>query len=268
MTLTQTGYAGLAATERAGSCPDAPAFVLLHGLTFDRRMWEPILEALPPEHRAIALDLPAHGGSPGLAERGLAPVADAVHAAVAEAGIAAPIVVGHSIAGPIASIYAAAYPAAGVVSIEAPIRLEPFAVMLHSVAGRLSGAGFDPVWSRLRESWLMDQIAQPNRELLRPADSASQDVVLCYQSDLLERPLDEVARWRDEGMAAVAASGIPYVCLLAKPPDAADVAWLAERVPSARVVVWPVEHHFPHLARPELFAQLLAETVGCVPAPA
>jgi len=114
----------------------------------------------------------------------------------------------------------------------------------------------------------MDRIAQPHRELLRPADSASQDVVLRYQSDLLERPLDEVARWRDEGMAAVAAAGIPYVCLLANPPDPADVAWLAERAPSARVVVWPVEHHFPHLARPGLFAQLLAETARRVPAPA
>lgn len=266
MPLRPVTYAGLAATERPGTDPEAPAFVLLHGLTFDRRMWEPTLELLPPEHRAIALDLPAHGGSPGLAERGLAPVADAVHAAVADAGIAAPIVVGHSIGGPIASNYASAHPAAGVVSIEAPIRLEPFAVMFRSVAAELSGPGFDAVWSHLRESWQMDRIAQPHRELLRPADSASPDVVLCYQADLLERPLEDVLRWRDEGMAAVAAAGIPYVCLLANPPDPADVVWLTERVPAAQVVVWPVEHHFPHLARPVLFAELLAEVARRVPA--
>jgi pimeloyl-ACP methyl ester carboxylesterase len=68
-------------------------------------------------------------------------------------------------------------------------------------------------------------------------------------------------RWRDEAMAAVAAAGAPYLCLLANEPAEADVAWLAERVPQAEVVVWPVEHHFPHLARPALFASLLGELV-------
>src|SRR5689334_6004059 len=243
-------YAGLAATERPSTDPAAAAFVLLHGLTFDRSMWDPVLELLPPGHRAIAFDLPAHGGSPALAARGLAPVADALQAAVAEAGIETPVVVGHSIGGPIASIYAAAHSAAGVVSVEAPIRFEPFAGMLRAIAPQLAGPGFDAVWSEIRATFLMDMIPPPQRELLRPADRASQDVVLRYQADLLERPLDEVVRWREEGMAAVAASGIPYVCLFANRPDPADVAWLAERVPAAEVVVWPVEHHFPHLAHP------------------
>lgn len=173
MTLHSTRYAGLAATQRPGTDPAAPAFVLLHGLTFDRRMWDPILDLLPGAHRALAFDLPGHGGSEALKERGLAPVAESVHTAVTEAGVVAPIVVGHSIGGPIASIYASAHAAAGVVSVEA--------------------------------------------------------------------------------------AGIPYVCLLANPVDSADRDWLAERVPAADVVVWPVEHHFPHLARPGLFASLLAE---------
>lgn len=94
----------------------------------------------------------------------------------------------------------------------------------------------------------------------------AQDVVLRYQADLLERPLDDVRRWRDEAMAAAAAAGIPYVSLLANAPDPEDVAWLVERMPAAQVVVWPVEHHFPHLARPDLFVQLLAELADRVPA--
>jgi len=62
-------------------------------------------------------------------------------------------------------------------------------------------------------------------------------------------------------MAAVATSGVPYLCLLANEPPAADVAWLEERVPQAEVVVWPVDHHFPHLARPALFVNLLGGLV-------
>ena len=53
-----------------------PTFVLLHGLTFDRRLWEPVLAALPASAPAVALDLPGHGAEPPLPEPGLEPVAD------------------------------------------------------------------------------------------------------------------------------------------------------------------------------------------------
>jgi pimeloyl-ACP methyl ester carboxylesterase len=263
MPHSHTSYAGLAATERPGSDPEAPAFVFLHGLTFDRRMWGPILAELPAPHRAIALDLPGHGGSPPYRSRGLAAAVAAVHAAVEAAGIDAPIVVGHSIGGPIATIYASDYPTAGAVGIEAPIRLEPFAGMLAAVAPQLAGPGFGEVWSRLEAGLQTDRVPPEHRELLERRDLPVQDLFLRYQADLLERPIAEVVRWRDERMAAVAAAGVPHLCLLANEPDAADVAWLAERVPQANVVVWPVGHHFPHLARPARFADLLGQLVRC-----
>src|SRR5207248_2574150 len=104
-----------------------------------------------------------------------------------------------------------------------------------------------------------DLVPARYRDLLRSDAGPVQDLFLRYQADILERPLAEVVQWRDEGLAAVAASGVPYVCLLANEPDPADVAWLEELVPQAEVVVWPVAHHFPHLARPALFAELLGE---------
>lgn len=254
-------YAGLAATERPGTDPEAPAVVFLHGLTFDSRMWEPVLGELPAVHRAIALDLPGHGASPPFAARGLAALADAVHAAVEAAAVDSPIVVGHSIGGPVASIYGSVHPSAGVVSIEAPIRLEPFAAMLRAVAAQLSGPGFAEFWSQLDASMRVDLVPAQYRDLLREDAGPVQELFLRYQADLLERPIEEVVRWRDEAMAAFAAFGVPYLSLLATEPDPADVAWLEELVPQAEVVVWPVGHHFPHLARPALFANLLGELV-------
>ena len=256
-----TTYAGLAATERPGTDPGAPAFVFLHGLSFDRRMWEPILAELPAAHRAIALDLPGHGCSPPFAAHGLAAVVDAVHAAVDAAELDAPIVVGHSIGGPIASIYASVHPTAGVVSIEAPIRLEPFAEMLRAVGRQLTGPGFAAFWEQIDASMQADRVSVQYRDLLGGDAGPVQDLFLRYQADILERPIAEVLRWRDEGMAAVAASGVPYLSLLANEPDPADVAWFEELVPQAEVVVWPVGHHFPHLARPALFAHLLGGLV-------
>jgi pimeloyl-ACP methyl ester carboxylesterase len=39
--------------------------VFVHGLTFDRRSWRPIIERLDGSVRSIAVDLPAHGESRG-----------------------------------------------------------------------------------------------------------------------------------------------------------------------------------------------------------
>src|SRR5258707_8062413 len=44
-----------------------PPLVLLHGLTFDRTSWHPVLAeltALDPGQPVLALDLPGHGESP------------------------------------------------------------------------------------------------------------------------------------------------------------------------------------------------------------
>lgn len=241
----------------ATATTDTTSFVLLHGLTFDHRMWAPVIDELPAGRRALALDLPGHGGTPLPRRRGLAPVVDAVHEAVLDAGLDRPVMVGHSIGGPIAAIYAATYPAAGVVSVDAPLRFEPFAEALVRLRPLLAGDGFDETWSTFQESWRMDLVPSDRRELLRAGEHGSQEVVLSYQADLLERPLEDVVRWREDGMSRLAAAGTPFVSVHAGSVDPGEAAWLRDMLPQAEIVVWPVEHHFPHLADPRRFAGLL-----------
>jgi len=38
-----------------------PALVFVHGAVLNRRMWDPVIEALPGDWRTAALDLPGHG---------------------------------------------------------------------------------------------------------------------------------------------------------------------------------------------------------------
>lgn len=114
----------------------------------------------------------------------------------------------------------------------------------------------------------MDLVPPEHRELLRAGEHASQAVVLSYQSDLLERPFDEVARRRDEGLSRLARAGTPYMSLQANPVPPVERAWLAERLPQAEILVWPVGHHFPHLADPARFAALLARLAAAAPDPA
>jgi pimeloyl-ACP methyl ester carboxylesterase len=240
-------------------------FVFLHGLTFDHRMWDPVLELLPDAHPAIAFDLPGHGGSPLLRESGLAPVAAALHEAVRDASLDRPVVVGHSIGGPLATIYAATYPAAGVVSIDAPIRIEPFAALLASIRPQLTGGRFHEAWAILRQSMQIDRVPHPRRHLLDAGEHASQEVVLSYQADLLERPLDEVIRWWDAGLGELRRLGLPYVTLHSKPVDQEERNALLERLPQAEMLAWPVGHHFPHLAHPARLAALLTGLAAGTP---
>ena len=250
-------WAGLSGREHGDESATGRPLVFLHGLTFDCRMWDPVLEHLPRGHRALAFDLPGHGASPALGGSGLAPVVDAVHAAILAAGLDRPILVGHSIGGPLAAIYAATHPAAAVVSIDAPIRLESFAAFLASIRPQLTGDGFDETWAHVRQGMQVERVPAVRRRLLRAGDCASQEVVLSYQSDVLERPLDDVVRCRDSGLRRLGEQRTPYVALQAGAVDDADRDWLVERIPHAEIVVWPVEHHFPHLAHPARLGALL-----------
>jgi pimeloyl-ACP methyl ester carboxylesterase len=233
-------------------------FVFLHGLTFDRLMWDPVMAALSDDQHAIALDLPGHGGSRILERPGLEAVADAVNEAVLDAETDAPILVGHSIGGPIAAIYAAKYPSAGVISIAASLRLEPFAALLRSLRTKLVGDGFAEIWAGFQESWHVELVPAEWRELLRAGRQAPQQLVLDYQSDLLDRPLEDVVRRRDWTLARLRDAGTPYLDLHAQTVDPVELAWLLKRLPQARSVVWPVPHHFPQLDDPARFAGVLA----------
>ena len=80
-----------------GSADDRPPLVMLHGLTFDRRQWQPVLRKLvsmEPDRRIIAVGLPGHGELANHPSYDLGSVVVAVHAAVDKVGFAAPVVVG------------------------------------------------------------------------------------------------------------------------------------------------------------------------------
>jgi len=254
-------WAGLAGRSHGDPAARGCPIAFLHGLTFDHHMWDPVIEALPSSHPTIAFDLPGHGSSASLLRPGLAPAIDAIHAAVQEAQLDPPILVGHSIGGPLATLYAAQHPTAGVLSINAPLRIEPFAELLRSLHNQLACDGFASAWSMFQTSMQMELLPAAARALLkasdRPGDERLQQQVLAYQADLLHGPLEEVVRWRDAGMSRLRDTGIPYLTLHSNCIDRSDRAWLSDRLPNAEILVWPVGHHFPHLSDPTRFAALV-----------
>ena len=252
--------AGLAADDW-GESDTRPPLVLLHGLTFDRSLWRPSLDELQrkdPGRRVLALDLPGHGASRGWPSYDVESVASGVHSAVEEAQLQSPVVVGHSIGGVIATVYAARYPTRGVINVDQPLQVAPFAALVQSLAGKLRGPAFPAVWQMFATSMHIERLPHAGQQLVRSSSRPRQDLVLGYWREVLDRPASELADMVGATLAAVRATGVPYL-LVAGDDLAADYRnWLTEMLPHAKVTVLPGSGHFPHIAYPGRFAACLA----------
>ena len=261
--VPSTTYAGLAADD-LGRPDDRAPIVLLHGLTFDRTMWRPALaelETIDPGRRAIALDLPGHGESPDASSYALEATVERVRAAIVEAGLRDPILVGHSASASVAAMYATRYPTSGIVLVEGGFLVAPFAEMLRSMEPVLRGPGFGAAWSRISEyAFRLDEVPADVRSFVEATSRPRQDVVLGYWQDLFERTPAELQAWVDEGAATLRQSGLSVTSVVGQDPVADETAWLEANLPAARTLVWPGSGHFPHLAHPRAFAELLATT--------
>jgi pimeloyl-ACP methyl ester carboxylesterase len=249
------------AGELGGRDDARPPLVLLHGLTFDRKMWRPALtalEAADPGRRTLTLDLPGHGDSPPRPTYAMAESVERVHRAVEEAGLVAPVLVGHSLGAVISTIYATEYPVSGVLNVDQSLEVEPFAANVASLRDALAGPGFPAVWERFAASMEMDRLSEPAQELLRRTSTPRQELVLGYWSDVLERPA-RVAAWARSGRALLRARRVPYEIVVGR-PSGTERAWFGRELPQATVTEMTGGGHFPHLGDPQAFAARLATT--------
>lgn len=226
--------------------------VFLHGLTFDRRTWRPVIDRLGGAVTSIAIDLPAHGGSGGQ-PMSLEAVAGRIHQLLERLGVERPVVVGHSMAAGIAGLYASAHPARGVVLVDQATEILPFAQMLHQIAPMLRGPAFGQVWPNIENSLGLDRIPEPSRSLVLDTHKVSQDVVLGYWDQVLNTEPAELQAWID---AAVARIQIPCLVVFGRQATDGERERLG-RLPDARIEEWTGDGHFVHLVDPARFATRL-----------
>ena len=257
-----TRVGGLAADDY-GHDDHRPPLVLLHGMTFDRSIWRPIvadLERIDPGRRILAIDLPGHGQSPEQPSYELDEVPDQLNRAVQEAGLAAPVIVGHSAGALAATMYATRHPTCGVINVDQPLDVAPFAKFVRSLADRLRGPEFPAVWQMFYESFHTDFLPADAQELVRSTCRPRQQVVLGYWHQILDSPVAELTGLITDATATLRIAGMPYVHFAGGEPAPEYRQWLGEQLPAAVIDVWPRSGHFPHLARPQQFAQQLAAT--------
>ncbi|ABS04200.1 alpha/beta fold hydrolase [Kineococcus radiotolerans] len=228
--------------------------VLLHGLTFDRGTWAPVVDALAGR-RAVAFDLPGHGGSPPRDSYDPAEVADVLHEAVTAAGVDAPVLVGHSIGAVLATAYAARHPARAVLNIDQPLLPGPFGDLLRSREPVLRGPDHLSVWTELLDGMGLEDLSPPLRALLR--STPRQDLLLGYWREVLEESPEDLRQQRTDELTALRENGTGYHHVSRAPLPPGYVRWLRTVLPSAATTVLPGSGHFPHLARPATLVEIL-----------
>ena len=230
--------------------------VFLHGLTFDRRSWRPIIDRLGDSVRSIAIDLPAHGES-----RGAPPTVEQVPARLHEllAALAAerPIMVGHSMSGGLAAMYASAYPTRGLVFVDNGPDIRPFAQLVHRLEPALRGPGFAEVWPTFENSLGLERIPEPVRSLVLATHEVNQDVVIAYWEMALRSDPAELQAWIDTVMAKL---DVPCLGVFGRLITDSERERF-ERLPDAELEEWAGDGHFVHLVDPDRFATRLRQFV-------
>jgi pimeloyl-ACP methyl ester carboxylesterase len=256
--------AGMAA-DLHGTADHRTPLVLLHGLTFDRRMWQPALDGLAeldPDRHILVLDLPGHGESPDQLPHATPHLIELVRTAIDEAGLAAPVLVGHSMSGGLASLYATEHPVRGVINIDALPELATFAGLIQSMAGPVRGSGFAQVWSTIERGFRTDLLPAAAQRLVAENGRPTQELVVGYWEELLTTPPAEQDAMVEDAIRRVGAARVPYLLIAGSEPPSAVLDRLARHAPQARVEIWANTGHFPHLAHPKRFAERLAETAS------
>jgi|tagenome__1003787_1003787.scaffolds.fasta_scaffold20977194_4 pimeloyl-ACP methyl ester carboxylesterase len=254
-----TKFGELAGSLAVGTDDDRSSLVFLPGLTFDRTMWRPAIEALrtvDPGRTTLALDPPGEGESFGTF-RGLEAAVDQLHVAIAAAGLDAPVIVGHSGSAIGAMLYAMRYPVGGIVNVDAVLDVDGLSAQLRALEPQLRNGAIPAVWDELFAGLHPERSGPVGEAMLRATSRPRPEVMLGYWAPLLAvspTAVDDIAA----AIANLRAQRTPYTLVFGEEPESATRAWMARHFPDATLVTLPGSGHFPHVAHPDAFARILA----------
>jgi pimeloyl-ACP methyl ester carboxylesterase len=254
VTVVEGKISGLAYEERGVGFP----IVFIHGLTFSGATWRPIVDRLADQFRCVVLDLPGHGGSAGL-PGGMEEIISQIHDLVTDLGIKRPVIVGHSMGGLMATIYAATFPVAGVVNVDQPLDTVPFMHMLRQFEPALRGPNFAAAFEPVRRSIGVELLPEPLRSSTLAAQTVQQDVVLAYWNDMFQQSPEELQARLDEMLQGIK---VPYLAVFGHSLSDGERAHLQERLSCLELEEWPDRGHMVHLMEPDRFAHRLAAFVA------
>jgi pimeloyl-ACP methyl ester carboxylesterase len=258
MQSIDAGMADGIAFDDTGPKP-SPAIVLLHGLSWDRRIWDTLAPRLVPRFRCVRIDLPGHGASadlPQTEDYAFEAIAARLHGVLQGLDIKQPVMVGHSMGGVIASFYGALYPVRGVVNLDQSFHMAPMVAGLTPWRPMIEGDGFALFWAELMKTFALERLPGDLGTWAQSLSRPRQDIVLRYWDSLLHLPVARMQAHLDTHLGAIAA---PFVAFHGKLPEAGYDAWLKARVGHAQIVELGEPCHMPQLLAPDLLVKTVTQ---------
>ncbi len=236
--------------------------VLLHSLLADRGSFERVRSRLARQFRVIILDLPGFGGSTPVTG-GLRNVAETVFAAlqVVAAG-EKPVVLGNGFGGFIALQMAIGHPgfaAALVLADSGAAFSEPGRAAFRAMASAASARGLEAV------------VETAMRRLFAPSFQAENPALMAERKEAFLRTDAGVFQAACHALATldireeVGSIALPCLVLVGEEDEATPPPMsieLASLLPNARLEVLAGCAHVPPLQKPDLFLDLIAETLA------
>jgi pimeloyl-ACP methyl ester carboxylesterase len=221
----------------------------VHGLTSFRQSWDPVTDLLNQDFTCVRMDLRGHGASAAATDYSMLSLVGDVRAVVEELALGDPAVVGHSLGGSVAALYAAAHGARAVVCVDQSLRFGDFAALVQPRADALRGEHtMEEVLSIDRGLQLEPYAGLEDME--RRVLAFPREVVLGIWAALLTTPPEQLTAIAEATLPRITA---PLLSLHGSPPPRDYEAWLTGLVPGARVEIWGESGHILHLVDPERF---------------
>lgn len=231
-----------------------PLLVLVHGITEDRRSWDPV--DLSGSFTVVRVDVRGHGDSEAAEPYDIPTLATDIHDTVAqlqEKGAVPdgpPIVVGHSMGGIVATAYGALFPARAVVNVDQPLHLAGMQQQIQQAEGMLRGEQF-PLFIHGMFAQMAGELDPGEVERVNALRAPKQDVVIGMWSPLLDGSPEELAGLVDR-LTRVPAD-VPYLVITGLDAGPEYAAWLQQIIPHTVHEVWQPPTHYPHLVDPARF---------------
>lgn len=233
--------------------------VLIHGAGDSAAVWKRQVAELGGAHRLLAVDLPGHGarlGEPALSDH--AANAAEVARLVQAAGLAAPVLVGHSMGGGVALTYAlsdAGYPLRALVLVASGARLRMHPSLIAAARERAEAAGAAPVaiGSVVPAERVLASGASPELIAWLDAHSGQSTAQAVYADFLANDGFDVMERLGEITVPTLAIGGASDPMT---PPK--FVQFLAEGIPGAELALLDGAAHYPMAEQSAAFNARLA----------
>jgi pimeloyl-ACP methyl ester carboxylesterase len=229
----------------------APPLVLLHGSGGNHLHWPGELRRLPGA-TVYALDLPGHGRSDGSGYDAISAYVEILLGFLGTIGVQRAVLAGHSMGSAIAQMTALTYPerVAGLALMGAGARLRVHPAILEGILDDFENT-VDLVTRWLWAEDAPQELVRLSHQALAatPASVIHGDYVACDRFDVMDR------------LGEISAPTLVIAGTADKLTPLKYGAYLAERIPNARLITVEGGGHMMALEQPAIVAEAIAEFV-------